>query len=139
VELAVVEREPTPVMFVATPVDPADDPEPARAAFVRLETVVGLRSRKFFGTWLDDVGEYRACVAARDGDDASALGLSAWSIPGGRYLRGRIRGEPPGVYGRIGPGFDELERAEQRDAARPDVEFHRRRDEIDLLLPIASA
>jgi hypothetical protein len=104
VQLDVVEREPTKVMFVAAPGDPVDDPEPARAAFLRLETVVGLRGRKFFGVHLDDVDEYRACVAVRDGDDADELGLAAWTIPSGRYLRGRIRGEPPDVYDRIGPG-----------------------------------
>ena len=60
--------------------------------------------------------------------DPGGLGLPTWAIPGGRYVRARIRGEPPAVYDRIGPAFEELQRAGQRDAERPAVEFYRRFD-----------
>ena len=73
----------------------------------------------------------------RKGDDPSALGLEADSLPGGRYLRERLRGDPPAVYERITPTFEALARSETPDETRPSIEFYRRRDEIDLLLPIA--
>jgi hypothetical protein len=49
----------------------------------------------------------------------------------------RLQGEPPEVYERIGPTFAALARAARPDPTRPSIEFYRRRDEIDLLLPVA--
>jgi hypothetical protein len=58
-------------------------------------------------------------------------------IPGGAYTRSRLRGEPPEVYERIGPEMEALETATRRDPERPELEHYRRRDEIDLLVPVA--
>jgi hypothetical protein len=54
-------------------------------------------------------------------DDPAALGLESGRLPGGRYLRTRLRGEP-----------------RQLDESSPSIEFYRRHDEIDLLLPVAA-
>jgi hypothetical protein len=51
------------------------------------------------------------------------------------YLRVRLRGEPPGIYEQIAPRMAELEASTDRDEDRPLIEFYRRRDEIDLLVP----
>jgi hypothetical protein len=58
-------------------------------------------------------------------------------LPGGRYLRTRLRGEPPELYARIGPTFDKLVGLAAADESRPSIEFYRRHDEVDLLLPVA--
>lgn len=105
--------------------------------WARLEELVGTRGRKFYGALDVPTGEYRACVEMRQGDDAAALGLESGVLPGGRYLRARLHGEPPAVYERIGPAFTELERSAAPDPTRPEIEFYRKRDEIDLLLPIS--
>jgi hypothetical protein len=60
----------------------------------------------------------------------------ALRLPGGRYLRARLRGDPPGVYEQIGPTFEELTRGRKPDISRPSLEHYRRYDEIDLLLPV---
>jgi DNA gyrase inhibitor GyrI len=65
------------------------------------------------------------------------LGLEEGALPGGRYLRARLQGEPPALYERIAPTFDELVRRAQPDEARPSLEFYRRHDEIELLLPVS--
>lgn len=104
--------------------------------WARLEGLVGTRGRKFYGALDAPTGEYRACVEMKPGDDAAALGLQTGMLPGGRYLRARLHGEPPAVYDRIGPAFVELERSAPHDPTRPEIEFYRKRDEIDLLLPI---
>jgi len=128
-----VERTVTDVMFLCT----VDEVDEIRCGWERLETVVGLRGRKFFGAFYPSTGEYRVCVQAREGDDPGALGLETGTLPGGRYLRARLRGEPPEVYERIGPTFDALAKAARLDKTRPSIEFYRHRDEIDLLLPVA--
>ena len=115
-----------------------DDPAAIGRSFERLETAIGLRGRKFFGAFYPATGEYRACVQVRDGDDPDALGLESGRLPGGRYLRTRLRGEPPQVYERIGPTFAALVKMTRPDETRPSIELYRRRDEIDLLLPVAS-
>ena len=128
-----VEREELAVMFIRTP----DDPEQFGPAFRRLEELVGTRGRKFYGAFYPREKEYRACVLAQDGDDAAALGVEAGMLPGGRYLRTRLRGEPPELYARIGPTFDKLVGLAAADESRPSIEFYRRHDEVDLLLPVA--
>ena len=128
-----VERTQTEVMFLRT----ADDPDEMRRGWERLEAAVGVRGRKFFGAFDPATHEYRVCVEVREGDDPAALGLEPGTLPGGRYLRARLRGEPPEVYERIGPTFRALANATPHDATRPSIEFYRRRDEIDLLLPVA--
>ena len=105
--------------------------------WARLEELVGTRGRRFYGALDVPTGEYRVCVEQREGDDPAALGLEPWMLPGGRYLRARLHGEPPAVYERIGPKFNELESSAAQDPTRPEIEFYRQRNEIDLLLPIA--
>ena len=38
---------------------------------------------------------------------------------------------------RIGLAFDVLSSSAEPDRSRPSIEFYRRRDEVDLLLPVA--
>ena len=128
-----VEREPVEVMFIAT----GDDPVEMAPAWQRLERMVGTRGRKVFCAFYPSTKEYLVCVQVEEGDDAAALGLETDTLPGGRYLRKRIRGEPPALYEQIAPTFQELLKFATSDDARPSIEFYRRFDEIDLLLPIA--
>ena len=126
-----LEREPVEVMFIRS----ADDPSEFGPAFQRLEELVGTRGRKFFGAFYPDE-EYRACVQLQETDDPKALGLETGTLPGGRFLRTRLRGDPPALYERIGPAFDEMLKQATPDETRPSIEFYRRHDEIDLLLPV---
>jgi hypothetical protein len=130
-EFSEVQRDEIAVQFVRVP----DGLEHIRRAWSELETVVPLRGRHFYGAFDPVANDYRACVELR-GQDEPSPGLETGTLPGGRYLRARLRGEPPAVYERIGPTFDELTREARPDASRPSLEHYRRHDEIDLLLPI---
>jgi hypothetical protein len=120
-------------MFLRT----REAPEDIQNGWARLEDLVSTKGRKFYGALDQPTGEYWVCVELKEGDDPDALGLETGVLPGGRYLRARLRGEPPAVYGRIGPMFNELESVTSPDPTRPEIEFYRQRDEIDLLVPIA--
>ena len=128
-----VDRAETDVMFLRA----KDEPAEIQRVWKRLESVVSVRGRKFFGAFDPATREYRACVQVKEGDDPGALGLESGTLPGGRYLRTRLQGEPPEVYERIRPTFEALVKTAQPDATRPSIEYYRRRDEIDLLLPVA--
>jgi len=130
-----VERPAVDVMFLRTEDDPAD----MRRGWERLEGLVGLRGRKFYGAFFPETKEYRVCVEVHEGDDPEGLGLESGTLPGGRYLRARLQGEPPEVYERIGPTFVELVESADTDHSRPSIEFYRRYDVIDLLLPVVEA
>jgi len=127
----VVERTETPVMFKRV----ADEATAIGRGMQEVEETVGLRGRKYYGAF-DNDGEYRICVQLREGDDPQALGLEVGSLPGGRYARERLTGEPPKIYELIGPTFERLATRTDRDSSRPGIEFYRRRDVIDLLLPV---
>ena len=130
-ELAEVERHEIAVQFVRVP----DELAHIRRAWDELEAVVDLHGRHFYGAFDPVANDYRACVEVREGDEP-VPGLESGTLPGGRYLRARLRGEPPAVYERIGPTFGELTQKAKPDPSRPSLEHYRRRDEIDLLLPI---
>ena len=133
-EATPVERDEVAVMFIRT----RDDVSLFGPAFARLEELVGTRGRKFYGAFYPREKEYRACVVLQEDDDPQALGLETGTLPGGPYLRARLQGEPPEVYGRIGPTFEALVATTPPDESRPSLEFYRRYDEIDLLLPVPS-
>jgi hypothetical protein len=97
----------------------------------RLES---LRGRKMYGLFWPRRGEYAACTTVLEGDEGR--GLEPETLPGGVYLRARLMGDPPEVYERIGPTFDELSADVQPDQTRPSIEFYRRHDQVDLLLPV---
>lgn len=79
---------------------------------------------------------YRLATARLDRDADNALGLDESIIPGGDYLRLRLRGEVPGVYGQIEAAFSALFEVADHDPERPHIESYRREGEIDCLVPI---
>jgi hypothetical protein len=132
-----IKRNDTPVMFVAAEADPTAVSGAAQRAFSELESRLDtLRGRRFFGVFDPASSEYLACVQTHAGDDAHALSLRQMVIPGGAYLRATITGQPPELYAQIGPTFEELEKQEHPDSNRPFIEFYRRHNEIDLLVPV---
>jgi hypothetical protein len=130
---SVIERDEIGVMGIRT----TDDLHAIRSAWVRLEEIVPLHGRKFFAAVDTSAAGYFACVQLRDEDDPAALGLEPDTLPGGRYLRARLRGEPPELYDQIRPAFEALLEQADPDKSRPSIEFYRRRDEVDVLLPVA--
>src|SRR5438093_705006 len=117
VAATLIDRGETQVMFLRT----NDEPAEIRSGWERLEALVGLHGRKFFGAFDASTREYRACVQMTDDDDPTALGLDSGTLPGGRYLRARLRGEPPELYERIGPTFAALVKAAAPDETRPSI------------------
>jgi len=130
-EFAQVEREAIAVQFVRVP----DGLAEITRAWNDLEAVVALRGRHFYGAYDPIAEDYRACVEVRE-SDVLVPGLESGTLPGGRYLRARLRGDPPGIYEEIKPTFDELIRQAKPDETRPSLEWYRRHDEVDLLLPV---
>jgi hypothetical protein len=100
------------------------------------ERLVGLRGRKMYALIDTQLQTYSVCTPVKDGDVPERLGLDLGTLPGGSYLRGSLAGEPPQIYERIGEGMQALEATAVRDESRPLVEFYRRRDQIELWVPI---
>ncbi|QFU89473.1 GyrI-like domain-containing protein [Amycolatopsis sp. YIM 10] len=113
-----------------------DELSEMQALWAGFEDLVGLRGRKMYARADEREGTYTVCTPVKPEDDPAGLGLRVGTLPGGWYLRGRLVGEPPGLYGRIAPGFDELMAVAEPDEARPLVEFYRRYDQVELWLPI---
>jgi DNA gyrase inhibitor GyrI len=132
---SVVEREPVAVVYAAAAGEWESIPAAAGRAFEVLEALIPPKGRKIYGYWHPPAGEYRACYARQDADDVTALGLREDVLPGGRYARARLRGD--GAFAEIGPSFAALAEEVHPDDDRPWLEFYRRHDEVDLLLPVA--
>jgi hypothetical protein len=145
------QQAPVPIMFLRIP----DEVAEMRRAWPKLEGLVGLRGRRFYGivdgntvggtdsntdgSAVDgETGDYLVAAQIRDTDPADRFGLETGEIAGGTYLRMRLRGKPPALYDRIGPGFRRLHAMADADPTRRDVEFYRRHTEIDLWLPVVA-
>ena len=131
-----VERPDVTVAYLKTADTLADIKTAWKELEDRLDNV--LKGRRFFGVFFPSRSEYHATVQLRDDDpgEAQRLGLATEVIPGGAYQRVRLHGEPPAVYDEIGAIFTSLEATPNTDANRPWIEHYRRRDEIDLLVPV---
>ena len=91
-----------------------------------------LRGRKFYGTYLD--GEYRACVAIKEGDDPAELDLKTWVIPGGEFACRKLDDYEEKIP-EIGQTFQAMIAENPWDSTRPSIEFYRSHDELILYLP----
>lgn len=108
-----------------------------RAAWPRFENAFdSLRGRQMFGLVYNQQQIYRLSTVRLDRDADNPLGLDETSIPGGRYLRLRLLGEPPEIYSKIGAAFDALFEHADHDPSRPLFEYYRREGQVDCLAPI---
>jgi hypothetical protein len=131
-EAHVVVREPADVMFVRV----ADELAEIQRAWAAFESAVGLRGRKFYGAFDPVTTTYSVCAVLHPGDDPAAFGAERGTLPGGRYACIRLHGEPPAVYEQIGTTAQRLAQRPDADRTRPTLEYYRRRDVIDVLVPI---
>lgn len=131
-DMSIVERRPVAVMWRRIP----DEVPAMQTTWAEVEASVGLRGRTYFGAFDPADETYLVCAVLKDGDDPAAHGLELGELPGGRFARKRLRGEPPALYDQIGPGFAELHAAFDVDLSRLELEHYRRRDELDLYVPI---
>ncbi len=129
----VVERLGTAVRYVQV----TDEISQIRAAWPVLEQAVGsMRGRRFIAAFDPLQGWYRACVEIRVEVTDEERALPEMVIPGGPYLRVRLRGDPPEVYDEIAAAYALPESSAHRDDSRPSLERYRRLDEIDVLMPV---
>jgi hypothetical protein len=127
-----VEQPEIAVMYVESPTGLAGAAEAFRELEARLP---GLKRREFYGTFQPPDGPYRACVAIAPGDDPARMGLARWTIPGGKYARGKLANWENHIP-QIGQTFRRMAQECERDPSRPSVEFYRSQRELVLLLPI---
>src|SRR5207302_7775122 len=92
-----------------------------------------LKGRKFYGTFLPSSGVYRACVAIEAGDDVAALGFATWTVPGGKYARGKVTNWEQN-RSEIGKTFERMRSENEQDTSRPSIEFYRSQRELLLFL-----
>lgn len=97
-----------------------------------------LRGRKMMGLVFGDANVYRMSSVRLDRDGDNTLKLDETTIPGGPYLRFRLRGNAPEIYEQISPAFDALFALADHDSSRPHIEYYKREGEVDCLVPILS-
>jgi hypothetical protein len=118
-------------------IDAEKGPEGAEQAFDKLESHFStLRGRKFYGTYQS--GKYSACVAIKPEDDPSSMGLDTCIIPGGRYIRKKMKNWLERIP-EIEQTFIALAKQYPSDPERPSIEFYRSQKELILFLPLLSS
>jgi hypothetical protein len=117
-------------------VPPVEGPHQAAGAFSRLEKIVPLKGRKFYGVFDEQVGKYRACTEMQEDDNPDELGLEVIEVPGGLYAYETLEGKYQDLIKKIGPTFERMNNQYNRDMSRPSIEFYKRFSEFVLYLPI---
>jgi len=109
-------------------------------AMHRLESKLSsLKGRKFYGTFqmLPDGEEYFACVERTGSDDPAQMGLDAGTVPGGLFLRRKLKDWQSVVAAKkLGEQFEEMVTTCNPDPNRPSIEFYRSMVEMYLFLPV---
>ena len=131
--MAQIERDEVPSLSRDVPDTITEIQEGWRAFEAAFDSLHG---RHMFGLVFPAQGIYRLCSQRLDRDADNPLGLDETVIPAGRYLRLRLLGDPPAIYARIGAAFEALLEFAEPDPGRPLVEYYRREDQVDCLLPL---
>jgi hypothetical protein len=76
------------------------------------------------------------CVQLQEGDDPEALGLEVGTLPAAATRACAPHRRAAGRLPSDRATFERLSQRPDRDRSRPGIEFYRRRDVIDLLLPV---
>lgn len=117
--------------------DVALDVDVVQAAWPEFEEGFdSLQGRRMMGLVFGGNNVYRLSSVRLDRDDDNTLALNKTTIPGGSYLRLRLRGNAPEIYGQISPAFDALFALADHDSTRPHIEYYKREGEVDCLVPI---
>ena len=99
-----ITRQPIKVLYLETD----DTPQGIPPLFDKLFSLIpDPQKRKCFGASTGPTGTYRACVEKIVGDDAHALGMQEWELPGGLFAVERVE-DWPGDTGKIGLAFQRL-------------------------------
>lgn len=131
-----VTRAELPVLSLDVPLDL----QQVQQAWPRFEASLdSLKGRRMMGLVFNREGTYRLATSKLDRDAHHAHELEETVVPGGDYLRLTLVGPPPEVYSRIGAAFDVLFEQADHDPDRPLIEFYRREDEIDCLVPVMAS
>ena len=115
-----VELDDVSVMFKRV----ADEPDAITRGMADVGGAVGLRGRNT--TTARSTPRDRRRVprrTVRESDDPEALGLEVGTLPGGRYARVRLTGEPPRSTVLMGQRFARLSRRPIVTARVPGIEF----------------
>jgi len=132
-ELVLVYRASWQVRYV----EGVDDAASIRGCWDELEGLLpSFRGRKFAGVFDAHAGWYRAAVRVVDDPSDAEAALPVAVVPGGSYLRYRMRGEPPALYDRLPGAFDTLLATGRHDPSRPGIELYRSHGLLDALLPV---
>jgi hypothetical protein len=132
----VVELDDAPALSRDVPLDIAAVQEAWPAFEAAFDSLQG---RRMMGLVRPADRVYRMASVRLERDGATPVGMDETVIPGGAYLRLRLRGEAPGVYELIEPAFEALFDIADHDPDRPHIEHYRRAGEIDCLVPIRPA
>jgi hypothetical protein len=121
-----------PVMYVKAKGGTAG----AKDAFDVLESKLPTRrGRRFYGAFFYEANDYRACVEKIEGEDAKAMSLEDWVIPGGRYATTKVTNWNSKLP-QLTDIFMKLGSDRKVDETRPSVEYYRSMTELILYFPV---
>lgn len=97
-----------------------------------------LTGRKMYGLDYGDKKIYRLCALINEADQGDTFGLNQFQFGGGKYLRLRIKHNPPELYDKIGPAYNFLfsTYADSINWELPTIEHYKTHNILDIMIPI---
>lgn len=117
----------------------ANDPQSQKKAWPEFEAKFpSLTGRKMYGLEYDDKKVYRICSLVLDRDEGENYGLSQFEFEGGKYMRLRLKFNPPELYEKIGPAYGFLIGQFEKiiDWSLPFIEQYKAYNILDIMVPV---
>ncbi|MDY0339551.1 MAG: hypothetical protein WC925_04990 [Bacilli bacterium] len=97
-----------------------------------------LTGRKMYGLDYSEKGTYRTCSLVLDTDAGNNYGLDQFEFEGGKYMRLRLKHEPPILFEKIGPAYDLLIKNYEDiiNWNMPFIEYYKAKNVLDIMVPV---
>jgi hypothetical protein len=97
-----------------------------------------LTGRKMYGLDYEERKVYRVCSLVLDSDEGEDYGLNRFEFEGGKYMKLRLKFDPPELYEKIGPAYGLLigQFEETIDWSLPFIEQYKAHNVLDIMVPV---
>jgi hypothetical protein len=117
----------------------ANDPQSQQKAWPDFEArFPSLTGRKMYGLDYEAKRVYRVCSLELESDEGKDFGLNRFEFEGGKYMRLRLKFEPPEIYEKIGPAYGLLisKFEELIEWSLPFIEHYKAHNILDVMIPV---
>ena len=122
-------------------IEVSNEPESQQKAWPEFEArFPSLTGRKMYGLDYDQQKVYRVCSPVLESDNGETFGLRQFDFEGGKYIRLRLKFDPPELYEKIALAYEFLigQYESEINWSLPMIEQYKAKNILDIMIPIVT-